>query len=351
MTDSDRTEKVTIRLTPEELAEIDEQAEAAGVSRSELIRKQREFAQAVSASHGQSVAEVEADVEQQIEQNQTLRRVLPSKWESHVTRLMTDDIRDDLAAEELALLAEGYREQARKYETLAEMHPLAPDADLVGIVDDVLVEALEGADLTDYYQGVENRFEKKLEGVESGAENRRQTVSVVQGVMQTSLRLAEGNDRVDYISPDVDDLPDLVDLPDAVDRADVVSLASELLAEGYTPEDAPDAIDQYDERMPGADCPPEQRADTGPRFDTHSESKTVEVPSEVVDGDPNDVDGHEQEQLVSELPAADGGRDPDSVPGSGSEDTNMNPINDSDDSSTDVEPNADRAPAEGADDE
>lgn len=379
MSDGDRMEHVTLRIDGDLLAEIDDQADAAGTNRSDVIRKKLHFAEAVEVQ-GQRPADIEGEIDEQIERNQTLRKVMPSKWRSQVRDLFANDIRADMAAQELEITAEAYRRQAEKLEELADTIPLAPDADLVGIVSDELMKALDAADLSNYYDGVTNPYEKKLSGVESGIEERKRIIPIIEQTMRTSVMLAEGAKRADYYKPRADELPKQLEksLPENVDREDIAQVARELLQDGYGPDEVEHGLSPDHPILNGGDTKDEIRvpADETPpdRYDDATVKRQLQMPLEELEeldddqgddddleqqlremnddakSDPSPIVESKQTNLVSELPAADGGRDPDSVPGS---ERGCEPMNDDTnpaDSGIDNEPNP-GVPADGESDE
>lgn len=344
----DRDPRVAFRA-PEGLVEwLDEQAEDAGLPRSEVCRRALHFMREARGDALEREAQIRDEIDTIISENQELRKVVPSKWRSHVQGLFVDDLRDETSPADLRTLAAGYRRQAEKMEELAETIPHAPEADLVGIVDEELRNALEAGDLSNWYDDVENPHEKHLAGVEDGMQERREAVAVVQGVVETHTRLAAAfEDRHEAPAVKPSDLPRFAEsvLPDDVDREDVARLATMLVREGVPAEDVPDVLPTVDPSLEA-----EEVASRATGDDVDVEEATIRkggVPIDAYESEPTGTDGgvpcaadgdELSQQRLAALAAADGGRHPRSLPPSEEVDTEetMNEPNDTDDDSTEA---------------
>lgn len=352
----DRDPRLEFRV-PEPMKEwVEQQAEKGGISVSEVLRRSVHFMQeAQGAPDLAREGEIRDEIDDIIEENQELRKVVPSKWRSHVRGLFRDDIRDDPTPDDLKILAGGYRRQAEKYEELAETIPEAPAADLVEIVDEELRYAMDAADLSTYYEGVENPHEKHLDGVEEGMEARRDAVALVQGLVQTQQSLAAAFNNPEQAPPIKEsDLPQGAGrmLPEDLTEADAVRLANRLVEAGVRAEDVPDAIPTTNPEFGVRDI---EQDDDDPDGEQDGEQDdpdpaTIRRGGEAINTD--DVDAGDDpltvsasddtQQRLSRLPAADGGRHPDSVPGTESvepddTETMTRETDTNDDSRTDAE--------------
>lgn len=336
MSDGGRDPHVNFRLPPALLDYVDAKADSTRLSRSDVIRRSLHFMREAHDDTLEREREVRDEIDDIIAENQELRKIVPSKWRSHIQGLFVDDLRDDTSPNDLRIIASGYRRQAEKMEELAEMNPHAPEADLVSIVDEELHNALEAADLSNWYDAVDNPHERHLTGVSDGMGERKGLVAVVQGAVETYTRLAAAFDdpeQVPGVKPT--DLPSHVDslLPDDVTRDDVAHLATELVRAGVAPDEVPDVIPVIDPALDGEEI--DSIVDGG---QIEVEPATITKGGTPVDVDdqadaqpdapslPRTVPASEttQKELMQAIAAADGGRHPDSVPGYGSvEDSDM----------------------------
>lgn len=353
------SEQISLRLPEPLLDALDQEADEADMSRSTLIRRLATFGLETQADAVAAENEKRQEAQRIIEENQQLRNLLPSKWRSHIRGLFRDDLTDGVSPEDLALMAEGYRAQAEQYEEMAEEHPLAPDADLVSVVDEEQRHAMEAADLSNWYEGVENPHERALSGVSEGRKERQTLVAVVRNVVETHLSL-EAATNTGMPSIDASDLPPMADqsLPEDTDREDVAQLARHCVEAGIPPEEIDD-VPLTDPSL-GVEA---IEAEEGGQPDV--EQPALRMGGEIVEepgGEQTDVDDGPQvveasettqKQIQQTVAAADGGRDPDSIAGS---ETTMNPDNTDDetDASTEIDKiaeAAERAAAEGETDE
>lgn len=329
MTEGD-DRKVTIRMNGEKVDWIDRLADQAGVDRSTMIRRFVDFGIEAQGSAATDADDRRGEHDEIVERNQELRQILPSKWRSHVRSLFLDDLRDDCSPEDLETIAQGYRQQAVKKEEIADSMPLAPEGDLVGIVDEELANALEAADLSNWYEDVENPYERHLSGVEEGRREREAAVSVVQGVVWSFESLRKSfTDPTLCPDPSVEDVPIDAEeiLPEDVTREDVAEIAAELHREQIPAEKVPEAIPTVD-------------PDLGPE-EIESESVDVEDDQEApgaatirMGGVP--VDSYDQEFALDgsgegPLPSPDA----EEPRANGSEDEDMNPATDTEDDEID----------------
>lgn len=345
MTGDGRDPRIDFRLPPSLLDWVDDQADTADMTRSDVVRRSLHFTREARGDALEREAEIRDDIRDIIEQNQELRQVVPSKWRNHVQGLFVDDLRDNTSPEDMRALAAGYRRQAEKMEELAATIPHAPEGDLVGIVDEELRNALEAADLSNWYDDVDNPHEKHLSGVREGREEREGLVRVVQSVVETYSALAaafEDHGKVPAVK--TTDLPDYADsiLPDDVEKEDVAHLATELVRAGVTAEQVPDVVPTVD---PSLDVQDIESVVDGDQGDVEPAAirvgGDVREPGEQDDDEtanPLPVSASEttQRQLMQSVAAADGGRHPESVPPK-EVDTDMNETNDSDDSGIDYD--------------
>lgn len=312
MADDDGENRVSLRLTGERLDWTDATADLLGVSRSELIRDGIDQLMQLQDESQERKVSLIAEEQAQIEENQQLKKLLPSKWRSHVRDLFRKDLKDDVKPADLKIMAKRYREQAETKEELAAEIDDAPDADLVGIVDEELQAALEAADLSNWYDDVENPHEKALGGVEDGRKDREIVAGYVETLVRKQYDILEQVNQPFPIKGSY--LPETVEmeLPDGVTRDDVAQVAVELVDRDVRPEDLPEAIPTTDPRLEPDEIESEEHSDD-------------------VDDGPQVVPASEatQDQLAN-LPAADGGRS-DGSPFKSDEDTDMEPDNDTDD--------------------
>lgn len=249
MTGGDSDRPLSFRGSDRQRELLDGLAERGGVSRSELIRRMIDFAAEAQDDIDDVLPEdvvVQGEIDDKIDQNRLLRRLLPSKWRAHVRGLFVEDLRDNTHPDDLRTLAEGYREQAALMEEQAALVDEAPnDPDLVGIVDEELAAAMEAADLSTYYDVVENPHERHLEGVGEGREERQNVIMIVTNLVESWERMAETyNDpaAAPVIKPK--DLPERAgsELPDRVEREDVAELANSLVRSGVSADQVADVL-------------------------------------------------------------------------------------------------------------
>lgn len=160
----------------------------------------------------------------------------------------------------LAAKAENYRREARMLEEEVSEHPDAPeieDGELVAEVEEELRQAIEAADLSNWNDRHENRYEK-LTGVKDAKERREHYVLLVSNLVRTRRRLerefsALGASRA--IRPD--DVHDLAaeHLPMGVDKEQVADAANHLHEHGVDPDDVEDALRDFDPRTWEVDDP------------------------------------------------------------------------------------------------
>lgn len=310
-------EIVSFRVSPELRDALEELADGTGATVSDLGRRLLWYG---VETQGDDVAdrlaeqtEIEKRISGVIEQNRRVRKVLPSRWKSHVRDLFQTDLSNEVAPEGLAIMAKRYREQARDLEELAETIPEAPEADLEAIVDEELAHAIEAADVSTWYENVDNPHERHLEGVREGAEERRDLAALVGSLVESHGQMLEAfQDREHAPALSASDLPLRADslLPEQMDREDVAELATQLARRGLGPDQAKDVV------MSG-------RLED---VEDVLESVPIEVEGGVVqdDGDddspppmlrmggtlqPNGLGpGGEEQASLGRLPAADGGR-------------------------------------------
>lgn len=357
----DGDEVVSVRLSSQVLDWLDEQADAAGVERSDALRRNLEFVRASQKSPDvERETALEGEISAIISENQEVRKLLPSKWRAHLQSLFVDDLADDVSPSDLEIMAEGYRRQARKKMELAREKPRVPDADLVGIVDEELRRAMEAADLSNYYEAVDNPHERHLSGVAEGKEERDEFVTLVANLVNQHASLAATYDKPgNVVQFDPDNLgayaPSL--FPEGVDRQDVARLVTKLTRMGLDGDDVEDAIPTVDpslgiEEIEGeVDGAGDQLLDD--EADPDVEEATLRMGGQVIneeeqtdaeDSQPLTEPASEtaieakakaEQQRLATLPAADGGRNPDTV---GVEvDTDMTENNPNSDDSTDSE--------------
>jgi len=349
-----RDPKIDARVSEELLDWLDDTVEATETSRSALVRRSLHFMREVQV--GEQGAELQAEHDEIVERNQELRQLLPSKWRSHVRGLFAQDLADDTSPDDLQTLAQAYREQAAKKEKIAAANPMAPEADLVRIVDEELTHALEAADLSNWYDDVDNPHERHFSGVEEGKQEREDVVALVEGAVEAHQHVAAiFNDPSEAPVLDESDLPALANtlLPDDVEPADVADVATRLVRAGVTADEVADVLPISDPAL----APEEIPADTDGGVDVEpAKMRRGGDVIDVVDKDEQDStdaeDGPQvvpasettQEQLVEVLAAADGGRSPGHVPGHRvEEDTDM--THDTDNPETDENSNK-RGPSE-----
>lgn len=243
----------TLRMSDETHEALEARAEATGKSKAEIIRRYIQFGEASQADKITEQAKLEDAIERTIEQNRQLRNALPSKWRAHVRRLLADDLQDDASPEDIRTLADGYRRQAELYEELLESLDFAPDVEdglHQQIVDDELRHAIEAADLSNWYDRVQNPFEH-MEGVEAGRQEREEIIAVTRGVLGdlyehrkfvgTDYRLGSGD-----ISEGNESL-----LPDRISAGQFAELVNRLADEGVDPDEIGDHLATMDVDLEG----------------------------------------------------------------------------------------------------
>lgn len=285
---------------------IDAEADDHGVTRSALIEQYLEFA--VEAAGGQ-VAERERakrDVSDIINENETVRNIVPGKWRSHVRGLFRDDIKDGCSPRDLRILADRYREQARANERLAETFDDLDQPDLEGIVDEELYHALEAEDRSEFYATRDNPHES-LSGVAEGTRKRKLAITVIQGVVEAQNQTAAAleSDAAPRVRPDELRVSES-ELPAGVDRETIADAANRLVANGAESQDVPELLNHGDDpalRPDSVDSVLEDDAGPDPDPDeTETETDqpaTPDVPA---------PDAVEQSELPMRIPASDGGR-------------------------------------------
>lgn len=304
------SDNFTLRM-PDALHEaLEERAEETDLSKAEVARRYIEYGEASQGDRLANVAELEARIDRTIEQNQTLRNVLPSKWEAHVRRLFLDDIRDDASPEDIRVLADGYRRQGRQYEDLLEQIPHGPDVEPgthEQIVDEQLQYALQAADLSNWYDRVDNPY-AHLEGVESGLEEREDLLALVRGVLGRVRQIRDEFGIRDH-TVTAEELPQMAHtlVPDRFDLEDVADGINQLADAGVRPEDVDDelpVVQALEGEHDGDDVVDvEANGDGG---DDGQGDGMIQMGGKLYpDGLPDD---EEQAPLPGRVPASDGGR-------------------------------------------
>jgi len=346
MTGRGRNPKIDARVSEDLLDWLDDTVEATDTSRSALVRRSLHYLREAHVDDVKREAELQAEHDEIVKRNRELRQLLPSKWRSHVRGLFAQDLADDTSPDDLRTLAQAYREQAEKKEEIAAANPMAPEADLARIVDEELAHALEAADLSNWYDGVDNPHERHLSGVEDGKQERDDVVALVEGAVEAHQHVAAiFNDPSEAPPLDESDLPTFADslLPDDIEPADVADVATRLVRAGVTADEVADVIPTTDPRLaPGeisadasgdVDVEPARMRRGGDVVDVVDED---EQDSTDADDGPQVVPASEttQKQLAQHLASADGGRTPGAVPGTRSveEDTDMTHDTDNPDS-------------------
>jgi len=339
MTNSERDPKVTFRVSEDTLAWLDDVVESTDSSRSALLRRSVQFMREARTDRVEREAELQTEHDEIVERNQELRQLLPSKWRSHVRGLFAQDIADDTSPDDLRRLADAYREQAQVKQEIAQENPMAPEADLARIVDEELAHALEAADLSNWYENVDNPHERHFQGVEDGREERRDVVALVEGAVEAHQHVAAAfEDPSQAPALDEGDLPVLAEtvLPDDVDAADIADVATRLVRAGVTADEVADVIPTTDPTLAHQDV--DSQVDQGD-VDLDVEPAAMRMGGDVHEPDEHSTDADDgpqvveasettQERIAEALAAADGGRTPDAVPGHSVEgDTDMSDTN------------------------
>lgn len=320
MSDDGRDPMLGFRA-PDPIHEAVEQlADANGLDKSELLRRMVSFAVETQGDQIADQADLLNRLEDSIEVNQEREKI--ATWRRHVRRQFGKYVQADMNPEHLEALADGYREQARLREDLADTIPNPPpvdDGELVGIVDEELAHAIDAVDLSTWYENVENPHAAHLSGVEDGEEDRRDLAALLEGVVQTHGCFYDAVDNPDRLPPvDPADLPPMADtlLPDGVGREDVAELATDLARSGVEPDEVRGVLKSGALPVPSnvkqdGGQPPEALP-TGRDDDTRDQTVTVDA-SEAT-----------QQELIQAIAAADGGRSPGArAAGFNEEDTDM----------------------------
>lgn len=300
----------TMRM-PDALHEaLEARAEQTGLSKAEVARRYIEFGEASQADDLVDQAELESAIETTIEQNQTLRNVLPSKWEAHVRRLFVDDIQDDASPEDIRVLAEGYRRQARQYEELLDGIPHAPDVEPgthERIVDEQLHYALEAADLSNWYDRVDNPY-AHLQGVEDGLEERKDLLALIRGVLGRVRQIRDEFGIADH-RVTAEELPQMAHtlVPDRFGLEDVAEGINHLADAGVRPEDVDDELPVIQALEGEADGDDVVDVESSEDVDEEEDADgMIQMGGKLYpDGLPDD---EAQAPLPGRVPASDGGR-------------------------------------------
>lgn len=366
MSDQGRDPVLKCRIPAEMKEELEQEAQRTGQTVSDVARGYLYLGRETAETTSQAVEDIEERIQTVIERNKTVKELLPSDWRDFVSRRFAEAIQKDYDPADIETLGSMLREQAAEKEEMAQQIPVAPDADLVGIVDDVLLEALEASDLTNYYEDVENRYERHFAGVEEGKQQREKLISVVEDTVRSHNQLAAAfeGDVCPEVSPT--DIPQAVEtwLPEGTDREDVARLATQLVNQGATAEDVSELVPTTDPTLQPVEVesqksdreltPKEsddQDADqdeaiivmggqkqNGRWADQDETGDQDEAQPDETDEEPQSVESVEaiQETFRQNIPAADGGRDDRSVRGT-VDDTTMNPTTSTNDDSTELE--------------
>jgi predicted transcriptional regulator len=358
-----RKPRLQFRADPETKARIEEIASATHLSKSDVIRDFLEIGIAVSGDDIEQLAQARADELEVIQRNQNAIQLFPSHWRSHVKDQMAKTIKNSFHPDEIESFAAMLREQAEKKEEQAELIDVVPDADLVGIVDDVLFDALEAADLSTYYEDVDNPYAKRFEGVDDGLQQRDELILRLQSTVEKHQQLANAlsNGSVPSVMPnDID--TDVVELlPEDKTREDFARLATECVKAGIDADAIPEHLDRTTEDFTlesdtGGELSPSQDdveddLDLDPGSEAtirmggqrqnerwRTDDEDDEEQHDDSDSNPDAAEAVEaiQQQIADKIPAADGGRD-DRTAGRGYGDTDMNPTTRTTDDSTDLE--------------
>jgi len=242
----DTTDRVTFRVDSDRLEAVDELADSANTTRSEILRRLVDYG-----------IEANADaVPVEVEINRLRQEIIADgdpidKAGGFAGRVENDFLkrfRNGYGAKWLVSKAENYRREARMLEQKVPKHPDAPDVEpgeLVEEVDRVLRRALEGVELSEW-GGDDNPF-AEVEAVEDGRSAAKLALTLTKSALRMDRELEpfradiESERRVRAA-----DLPALADsdLPDHVDREDVAAAARSLADRGITPDEVetdPDA--------------------------------------------------------------------------------------------------------------
>lgn len=351
MGDDANDPRVSFRIPESQLSWLDGMADKIGASRSDLLRQAVDFIREAQGDTLERQGEVKQEIEEIIELNKDRQRI--HGWPGRVRGLFRRNLRNGMDPDGLRSVAHGYREHADALERLAETvpHTFVERGELVEATNRELRNALEAADLSNWYEAVENPHERHFSGVEDGRQERTEMVALVQGVVDRHEHLAAIFDDPED-APIVlgRDLPERADeiLPDGVDRDDLAELATELVRHGVRPEDVPDVIPTTDPSLDVEEIG-SRVEEAGVEPAEEIEPATVQMGGETIeaeldDGDdsaplPTSASETTQADLIKAQAAADGGRDPDSVPGAESSevDTDMNDNNAENDDSIDYD--------------
>jgi hypothetical protein len=236
------SERVTIRFTPAEREGLEEQCEKFGVTISDLLRNLAHFgleAQGDSIGAATSIAIARQEI---IEEGRPIDQA--GGFQGRVQEQLEQRFRNGYEPKWLAAKAENYRREARVLEEKLPDHPDAPeirDGEFVEHVDQALRNVLEAHELSDWEDRYDNPL-KRLDGVESGEQKRRQALLLTRTAMRMDRDLETLGTSVDVDRRvRVSDLPDMADeqddLPAGVDTQDLVDAARDLVDRGLDPDE------------------------------------------------------------------------------------------------------------------
>jgi len=339
VTDDGRDPSISIRVPEWLKREMEALADESGLSVSEVWRRSGEF---TLAAHDQDIQE-QADLEDELDEKKelNLKRDRIAGFSGRVHDMLEKRIKGMYSPKGLRSVAVGYREEAEIRERQAEVIPDAmpvEEGELVAVVDRELREALQAADLTNWYERHGNSYET-ITGVREGREERQQLIALVQGLLESHGQVINAFQHAEN-APAVDpkDLPPMADslLPERLGRDEVAEAVTRMAREGVEPEDVPDVLPDVDPRLAvedpdvveaqtvrseltnghdQADDGGDDAGDDGPLgLDDIPEDATIRrggVPLDALDGGDTD---DEQAQLPEPAVHADGGRSADAVP-------------------------------------
>lgn len=226
---------------------MQEMAEQAGVPVSEMWRRAGWLAVEGNQETLTATAEIEAMREDIKHENRANYYI--EGFGGRVRSQLEDAFFGHFTPDGLSAIADGAYQEAEGLEEISQRYdhlPTKEDGELQDVVDDVLAETLEAADLTNWYDRYDNQFER-FDSVESGKRERQVYVNLVQrGVevresLQETFKSGSPKVRAKHLPEQCED-----DLPPSIDRDDVAAAANELWARDVDVEDVPDALEERD---------------------------------------------------------------------------------------------------------
>mgnify|MGYP006268978097 CR=1 FL=1 len=300
------TPRRSVRIEDDLWDGLGEIAEGTTLSRSELLRRGAAFVLEAEADQLQEKAEIKQRIEDIRSEN--IERQKIHSYPNYIEGVFATNIRNGMGPHELESVAHGYREEAAELEKLAQLvdHVDKQPGEIVAEIDDRLATAIEAEGMDNFYSKHDNPFAARLSGVQEGMAERKDVITLMQSIVHSYREVPDMfSDPTKWKGLTAPDLPHMAGdlLPDGVTRDEAAALATELIQQGVSPEDVPNALQG---KLRGDEIPVE-----GETIDTDDEPETADEPTATTGPSPKPASDETQQDLrrfEMAVAAADGGR-------------------------------------------